>query len=464
MSYIELENGEKISKGNFAFVFDVTRDICLFNKFLEAEKAFKINYTDFSHKIRIAYEYFAIFEECKRRKCLPDYEGMADEDIKTKIIGEITIPASIINYKNIITGLCINRANDFNPLLLKYEFKRNSNQQNFGVLKSYIKYLYDFGSKHSHVNMKIENKFIPNKENCLRVLASFHDFLNIYYYTKHKFDSTVTPIGDYIAVPEKVCKDIGLNLETGKYLFVKERENKVLYYVLSSDIENISLSRKRDIETINKLWEENFDDPSNIIRKSENIISSNGDYRYQVYSLPGRPLKINLELLKKISLEGRLDIVKGICRGIMSMHEYKPAFYHRNIYPDAFYIFKIKDKYKALLACFDCTKDTSEEALFTVFCNVERKILDKKNNKFFAPEVVGNNGGIDIDWQKADIYALAQTCLFVLTGSLVDGSTSDISVIDNCNVDDNIKYILLEMLSKNPNERPNIDKVIANLS
>ena len=61
MPYIELGNEEKVSKGNFTFIYDATGDICLFKKFLEAEKAFKINYIDFSHKLRIAYEYFAIF-------------------------------------------------------------------------------------------------------------------------------------------------------------------------------------------------------------------------------------------------------------------------------------------------------------------------------------------------------------------------------------------------------------------
>ncbi|WIW69849.1 protein kinase family protein [Anaerosinus gibii] len=463
MVYIKLENGEIIGKGNFTFVYHVTKDIELFNKFFEAEKVFKINYIDFSHKMRVAYEYFAIFEECKRRKQLLEYAEKTDEDIEEEIITEITTPASIINYKNIIIGLCKHRVNDFEPMLLKYQYRNKNDRDNRRAIKIFIKYIYDFGSKSSHVNKKIKDQFIPNKENCMKMLVSFHDFLTIYYSAKHKFDSTMIPVRDYIAVPKKVCENMGLYLEAGKKVFVNEKNGRVLYNIFSSDVENISLSQKRDIETVNKLWDENFEDPSNIIRTTENICSSNGDYKYQVYSLPGRPLKINFELLKNLSLKEKIDIIKGICRGIMSMHEYEPPFYHRNICPDAFYIFKVKDKYKALLARFDCTKDTSEYALYTVFNNLEKKILNEKSNMYFAPEVIAANVGINVDWAKADIYALAQTCLFILNGRLVNKSNNYIDVIDDCSINDDIKYIFLEMLSENPNERPNVDRVVETL-
>lgn len=44
MVYLQLDTGEKIAKGNFAFIFDKTNNAELFDKFFEAEKIFKINY------------------------------------------------------------------------------------------------------------------------------------------------------------------------------------------------------------------------------------------------------------------------------------------------------------------------------------------------------------------------------------------------------------------------------------
>ncbi|MCX0404944.1 serine/threonine protein kinase, partial [Clostridium perfringens] len=95
MAYIRLEQGEVINKGNFSFIFDITKNNDLYNKFLEAEQVFKINYIDFSHKMRLAYEAFALFEEVKRRMKLSEYTGKSYDDIEKLIVDEINIPASI---------------------------------------------------------------------------------------------------------------------------------------------------------------------------------------------------------------------------------------------------------------------------------------------------------------------------------------------------------------------------------
>ena len=457
MVYLQIEE-YRIPIGNFSFVYDYTKNEELFGKFYEAEKNLKVDYMDFAHKIRIAFEAFAIEEEARKRKQKEKYKNMDISTVKEQIISEIKQPASLLNYKNIIIDLCAGRELEFSDMLLKYSFVRNIVYEDElrRKLKAFIRFLYDFGSESSHENVSFKQKYIPNKENCLRVAGSFHDFLCIYYGETKRYDSTLAPIRDYIAVPKKIVEKMGLMLEKGKLLFVKERRGKIAYYIFSSDIDSISQGQRRDIDIINKLWDDNFEDPANIIRQTENITGTNVDYKFQVYSLPNRPIRITDEFINSIDMEQKMDIIAGLCRGIESIHNYDTPLYHRNINPEAFYIFNIRGKYKPLLAKFDCTKDTANAA-FTVFQNVEKKIHNQNSNQFFAPEVIEANMGIGVDWKKADIYSLAKTILFIISGAVIDDSTY-LDKIDD--LDDELKIVLMEMLDEKPENRPELSELI----
>ena len=72
MAYLHLDTDVRIPKGNFTFIQEKTSDEDLFHKFYEAEKVFKVNYVDFSHKIRVAYEGFALDVEAITRMQLPE--------------------------------------------------------------------------------------------------------------------------------------------------------------------------------------------------------------------------------------------------------------------------------------------------------------------------------------------------------------------------------------------------------
>lgn len=460
MAYLQLDTEEKIPKGNFSFIYDKTNNLELYENFFEAEKIFKVNYVDFAHKIRVAYEGFALHEETLKRMQLSENADKSAEEIEKAIVDEITAYGSTLNYKKIIIRLTRDKSAEYFSMLDKYKFTKGFHNDPDCVrsLKKYIQFVYNFASLSSHVNREIQEEYIPNKENCLRVIGSFHDFLCVYYGVTKKFDSMLIPIRDYIPVPKSVCESKGMSLGGGKYLFVKEERRKCAYYIFSSNIESISLAQRRDIETISKLWEDNFDDPVNVIRQTENISGSNGDYKFQVYSLPNRPLKLTKEMLSKLSLKDKMDIISGICRGVLSLHNYEPPFYHRNICPEAFYIFDVKGKYKALLARFDCTKDNSDDAAYTVYENVEKNLANPKTNKFFAPEVLQSELGKDVDWAKADIYSLAKTCLFILSGEIVESEVA--YSLDKCDIDEEIKYILFEMLSEKSEDRPKIEELI----
>lgn len=457
MVYLQIEE-DRIPIGNFSFVYDYTNNEELFSKFYEAERNLKVDYMDFAHKIRKAFEAFALDEEARKRKKQEAFKDADISTIKEQIISEIKQPASLINYKNIIIDLCAGRELEFSDMLLNYSFIKNISYEDDvrRKFKTFVRFLYGFGSESSHENVSTEEKYIANRENCLRVVGAFHDFLCIYYGETKKYDSTLAPIRDYIAVPKQVVDKMGLVLEVGKSLFVKERRGKVAYYIFSNDIDSISQGQRRDIDIISKLWEENFEDPSNVIRQTENINGSNGEYRFQVYSLPSRPLRLTDDFVNDMNMEQKMDIITGLCRGVESIHNYETPLFHRNINPDAFYIFDIRGKYKPLLAKFDCTKD-SADAAFTVFQNVEKKVRNQNTNKYFAPEVLDSNMGIGVNWEKADIYSLAKTILYIITG-VIGNDSECLETMDE--LDDELKIILMEMLDKNPENRPDLDALL----
>lgn len=457
--YIELDNAVKFEKGNFSFIYNVTSDEAIFKKFLDFESCFKINYIDFSHKIRVAYESVALHEEIISRKSDPVNAGKSDTEIEQEIISQLSDFHSTFTYKKIWLRLTRSRSVDYIPLLIKYGFYREGSDDYDGsrALKKYIHYIYDYASKSSHINNNLSPDYLPNRENGLKVIGSFHDFLCTYYHLSHKFDSTVMPIRDYYAVPKEICRSLGLNLEKGKSLFVKEKAGKIQYYIFSSDNEGINNNQRRDLEIVEKLWEDNFDDPNNIIRQTEHISGTNNEYSFQVFKLPGKPIKLTSEIIHSLTLEEKRDIVSGICSGIRSMHTYEPPFFHRNICPEAFYIFKVHNKYKALLARFDHSKDTSSEVAYTVLASVENNIKDVNKNTYFAPELF--NASFDgCNWEKADIFSLGKTCIYILSGKNVNSTEEAEQVLDLDNHD--WQLVFAQMLAEKPDDRPNIEEVI----
>lgn len=121
MVYLQIE-GDRIPVGNFSFIYDYTKNEELFMKFYDAEKNLKVDYMDFAHKIRKAYEAFALAEEARKRKTQENYKDMNLVEVKELIVEEIKRPASLINYKNIIIDLCSGRELEFQDMLLKYSF------------------------------------------------------------------------------------------------------------------------------------------------------------------------------------------------------------------------------------------------------------------------------------------------------------------------------------------------------
>lgn len=450
----------KVPMGNFPFIYQKTQNTALFDTFLEAESHLKLNYVDFAHKLRMAFEMFALEEYISNRS---QTDSSSISQIREEIVNEIKAPASTTNYKSIIISLCKGREIEFVDILVKYHFlKFASNEIDLvkRTLAKLIRSIYAFGSENSHEGSDKQVTY----SDCLNAINVFHDFLIVYYHAPSKtYDHKLAPVGEYITIPKLYAEKIGLALDQGKTLHIRVRQGQPRYYVLSQETAQISKPQRRDIEVIEKLWEDNVDDPANVIRQTDVIHGAEPEILYRVYSLPSKPLRINSELVSTLSIGDKTDIIRGLCKGVASIHNFVPALYHRHICPDAFYVFKIKGKYKALLSKFEYTKDTSSEAAFTVFKNLENSIRDTKDDTFFAPEVKLASVNSTIDWEKADIYSLAKTCLFILSGKNL--SVDEYSqTIDDIPFSDTAKLALIEMLDGNAQNRPGIETLIQSLS
>ena len=85
------------------------------------------------------------------------------------------------------------------------------------------------------------------------------------------FKAYLVPIGDYIPVERDIAEKMGLRFDAGKYLYVKEKREGIQFFVFSQENNQIPKGRRRDIDVIEKLWEDNFDDPSNVIRQVDQL-------------------------------------------------------------------------------------------------------------------------------------------------------------------------------------------------
>ena len=75
-------DNQVIPQGNFYFLSFTLGKEDLFKKFYDAEKNLKIDYIDFAHKIRKAYEAFALEEEAMRRKNQNEFANKELDEIK----------------------------------------------------------------------------------------------------------------------------------------------------------------------------------------------------------------------------------------------------------------------------------------------------------------------------------------------------------------------------------------------
>lgn len=403
------------------FVYEKSGNEKLHSLCVDLEQTLKIDFEGFAHKIRKVLEEFVLHEESKRR-IIESGMKFNSQTTRERITSEIVAGKSA--YGDMLVDLCLFSENQklFKKAIFKYfNLPENTGEEIYkSRLKEYVISILRFASKNSHSGEKSQ-MLVPDDGTCRKYMRMLYDLLSTYYNYSVKYDGGKLPIGDYYPVSKIICKENGIYLPEGKHFYVRQGEKNVEFYLFSSADKTMSETQKRDIETIQKLWTDNFDFPQNVIPQSGFVSNKNGEnFRFWTYPLPSFPQSITDEYISSLSNNEKFQIVKGIVRGVASMHNAQPPFYHRSISPSSFLVCRIKNGLKPFLINFDCVKDTDSEAAFTVLYAVGEKMESAENPELlFAPELLDDEiiDSDDVNWAKVDIYALGKTIMKILTNS-----------------------------------------------
>lgn len=452
---IELTDSIKIPYGNMAFILEASGFETLYKRCVNLEQSLKYDYNLCAHNFRYVIEEFIICEESKRRN--PDI--VSDKKAFEKVRNEINKIKKNDNYYTVETfcSLFVNSPNIelIKNVVMKYTGK--AEYKNDVILTDDLREigiaLSRFASANSHAGATEKGR-IPDDGDCRFNFKKLYELLAAYYGCQKKYDGSKLPFRDYYPVPRRLCKKFGIILPVGKQFYVRAGEKGTEYYIFTSADEDLGDTQKRDIETISKLWMENFDSPQNIIDNIRSESNTNDtDYKFWISKLPSFPQSLTDDYINSLSDDERMLIARGLIKGINSMHSAEPPFYHRSISASSFVVCRIKDKPKPILISFDSTKDFDAE--YTVFYAVENKLGEQDAEKLiFAPELSVDDFDItDYDWEKIDVYALGRTIIKILTGKY-DSDLKECLFLNAEQV-----QALESMISDDYSQRPALNKI-----
>ena len=432
-SEIKIADTISVPLGNMSFISARSQHQKLYERCVSLEQTLRSDYDAFALNFRLVLEEFALCEETRFR-IIKSNMRFHEQTTRERITQEIKRGQN--SYVDIVIDFCLScdNARAIEEIVKK--------QCNAGAtwndahyeeeLERYIRGLFRFASTNAHSGEKAAD-CVPTKDLCREQFRKLYALLSAYYGHKSKFDGNLLPFQDYYPIPRGIREANGIFLEKGKQLYVRKQDETLRFYLFVTADAKITSTQKRDIETIHRLWMDNLDSPQNVINNPTFLSNKNGeDYRFWVYPLPSFPASLTDAYIDELSTTERIHIVRGIIRGVASMHHAEPPFYHRSLAPSAFLICKVRGRLKPLLVNFDCVKDTDENAKYTVFYAISDKLTDKEMKNIFAPELYDElPAGDSTNWAKIDIYALGKTILKILTNrydhleTVVDGLTEE---------------------------------------
>ncbi len=455
-SQIKIAENILVPRGNMSFILDLSKYQKLFERCVALEQTLRSDYDAFALNFRLVLEEFAICEETKLR-IIESNMRFNEQTTRERITQEIKRGQT--SYVDIVIDFCLSCEN---AAAIEGIVKKQctattawSDARYEEELERYIRNLFRFASMNAHSGERTAD-CIPTNDLCREQFRKLYSLLSAYYGHKSKFDGNLLPFRDYYPIPKSIREANGIWLEKGKQLYVREQDGTLRFYLFVTADAKISDTQKRDIETIHRLWMDNFDSPQNVINNPTFVSNKNSaDYRFWVYPLPSFPASLTDAYIDDLSSADRLQLIRGIVRGVASMHKAEPPFYHRSLSPSAFLICKVRDRLKPLLVNFDCVKDTDEDAEYSVFYAVSDKLTNDELKNIFAPELYCNelSGGDSIDWAKVDVFALGKTIVKILTNTYAQNTATLGGLTDEQ------KQCLSAMCSENLNTRPDIDTV-----
>lgn len=486
----------RIPKGNFVFLYDLDSPRkSLYELLSKTESLVLLDRVTFVKNLRGSFDSFAREEEARRLCALDgvDYEqGRNSSLYKEKV--KVKVKSQTLRYRDIVIQLCSDNIKKYERVVALINDLGICNRK-IRSINNYIDLLYNFGNAYAHDDEDDIEKdgFQPKLRNCLAYLRTFHMFLKIYYGADTPdYDDNLTPIDEYYPIVKDMdghmIDEISqLNLRGEKSVYVKCIKHPFLkkpeyeYYIISRNNFYLDKAEKREIKSLLNL-RESVNYTGNLIRYESNLISEPiNDFSCVIERLPGFPyaLDARINTLQKMSLESRINVVKGMCLGVNYLHMFGEGMMsHRNIRPDRFLIFQNGKKYDACLYKLEVVKDVdSESSRLSALLEMESS---KNTNQFIAPEVLNTSADDKKDWilqwKKADVFSFAKTAAFVLSN--IDFIYTDIATDKErykdrltdyydklCELDDGSKYsdvieCLIEMLSYNPEERPEMNELL----
>ncbi len=452
---IKINDNINIPCGNLGFIFEKSGHERLQERCIALEQYLKKDYDAFALNYRLVLEEFTISEEVKKR-IINSGMRFNEQTTRDRITQEVKFGK--IKYPELLLELCLTCENvDLIEALMK---KQRGSDGNWDAslfkeyLANYIRAMFRFASQNAHSGEKTAG-LIPTNDSCRDYFRKLFYLLCAYYGHTAKFDGGLLPFGDYYPIPKAQRENMGIILENQKQMYIRQGEKSPEYYLFVPAHENLTDAQKRDIETIHRLWMDNIDSPQNIVNHPTFVSNKNNeDYRFWVYPLPSEPKSLTDGYLEELSYDEKTELIRGIIRGVASMHNAEPPFYHRTLSTSAFLVCRIRNRLKPLLINFDCVKDTDESAEFSVFYAVSDKLSEEELRESFAPELHSEELDSDeIDWAKVDIYALGKTIHKILTGSY---AFSDKDSTENTAHAD----LISAMCDKDISKRPDIEEVL----
>ena len=455
-SQIKIAENILVPRGNMSFILDLSKHQKLFERCVALEQTLRSDYDAFALNFRLVLEEFAICEETKLR-IIESNMRFNEQTTRERITQEIK--RNQTSYVDIVIDFCLSCENAATiEEIVKKQCTATtawSDARYEEELERYIRGLFRFASMNAHSGERAAD-CIPTNDLCRDQFRKLYSLLSAYYGHKSKFDGNLLPFRDYYPISKPIREANGIWLEKGKQLYVREQDGVLRFYLFVTADAKISDTQKRDIETIHRLWMDNLDSPQNVINNPTFVSNKNSaDYRFWVYPLPSFPASLTDAYIDDLSSADRLQLIRGIVRGVASMHNAEPPFYHRSLSPSAFLICKVRDRLKPLLVNFDCVKDTDEDAEYSVFYAVSDKLTDDELKNIFAPELYSNESldGNGIDWAKVDVFALGKTIIKILTNTY-EQNTETLGALT-----DEQQQCLSAMCSEDLDARPDIDTV-----
>lgn len=338
------------------------------------------------------------------------------------------------------------------------------------VQKKTLHNVREFGNKFHHTNNPkhdLKNKQKVEKADMNELISHFKQFhktlitcFKYYNLTTERifFDEDSMMIEDYLPIKTLNIEDYEEGCE--KKYFCKRVDHETgmeTYYVIRQFKKPQSYSKKdnefitRDLRTLQLSWEEEM---SNVVKYHNISTEQDNELFFTCYELSQEDANLTELKFKELLLAERLELIKGIAKGIFELHNANEPIYHRALTPSSIYVRKKRNgKRLAKIGNFEYAKLTANN-VGTVYS----KVTKRKEDPFRPLELTNPEGRID--WSKVDIYSFGKIILFFFNLADQYDITKIRKTLSQLKLSNQFINTIEAMVDQVPEERPEIKTVL----